>query len=219
MSISGIVVTCVHCEFVSLGNCGVLFEELAVDILLCVVEGTVVDVEADTKCKHILTLNNALVIQTGFSQRLFGHRGNVGNNYIVILQAKLLDGVESCKTGLLNRFLGQRVAVDNYGSTGFQPFSISFKSCGVHCNEHVAIVAGVGYVTATEMKLEARNTCYGALRCADFGGVVGECRDSVTHQCRGVGEECSGELHTVARVARETDNNVLQLLNILFVHK
>ena len=219
MSISSIVVTCVHCEFVSLGNSGVLFEELAVDVFLSVVEGTVVDVEADTECKHILTLHNALVIQTGLSQRLFGHRGDVGNYYIVVLQTELLNGVEGCETCLLYRLLGQGVAVDNHGSIGFQPLCVSLQSCGIHRNEHVAIVTRVGYVTATEMKLEARNTCYGALRCADFGGVVGECRNSVTHQCRGVGEECSGELHTVARVARETDYNVLQLLNILFVHK
>ena len=67
---------------------------------------------------------------------------------------------------------------------------------------------------AAEVNLKTGNTSDSALWRTDFGRVIGEGGDTVTKKSGGVREQSACELHTIARVARETDNNIFQLFYI-----
>lgn len=69
------------------------------------------------------------------------------------------------------------------------------------------------------MDLEARYSGHGSLRRTNLGGVVWKGRDAVAHERRGVGEKRPRELHSVARIAREADDDVLKLLYMLLIHR
>src|SRR5690606_26950111 len=58
-----------------------------------------------------------------------------------------------------------------------------------------------------EVDLEGRDAEQRALRRADFGGKVGESREVVPGQGGGQGELSAGELHAVAAVTGEADDN------------
>ena len=111
--------------------------------------------------------------------------------------------------------LGERVAVDDDRGSGFEPLAVGLERGGVHGHQYVAVVARVADPLCAEMHLESRYAGDGALRRADFGRIVREGGDAVTQQGRGVGEECAGQLHAVARVAREPDHDILQLLYVV----
>jgi hypothetical protein len=66
-------------------------------------------------------------------------------------------------------------------------------------------------VTAAEVDLETGHPGQRAGRGTDFGGEVGQGADVIAEDCRGVGELGAGQLHPVARVARQADSDRLQL--------
>ena len=74
---------------------------------------------------------------------------------------------------------------------------------------------GVKMVVGGEVDLEAADAGQGARRGPDLGREVGEGRQVVALQRRGVGELRSCELHPVARVAREADDDIVQGLDRL----
>ena len=66
-----------------------------------------------------------------------------------------------------------------------------------------------------EVDLEARDAGQRAGGRADLGGEVGQRRDVVAEQRRLGGELRAGELHAVAGVAGETDDDLRELLDRL----
>lgn len=100
---------------------------------------------------------------------------------------------------------------------GLSHLRLALRGAG-SCDQHVAEIAGVDLPVGAEVNLETRNARDGALRGADLGGIVGEGRNAVAQQRRRVREECTCELHSVARVSREPDHDVVQLLYIGFIH-
>ena len=146
MCVGCVVVTCVDGALVSLRHGRILLGKLRVDVTLCVLLALVVDVEADTQRKHILTLHNRLVIQAHIGQCGLCHSCDVGNNHVVTLQAKLLDGVQSSEASLLEVILGDGVAVDDYRCVLLQPLAVSLQRCGVHSHQRIAEVARVSHL-------------------------------------------------------------------------
>ena len=65
------------------------------------------------------------------------------------------------------------------------------------------------------MNLERGDAREGARRRADLGGEVGERREVVAEHRGGVGEAAPCELHTVARVPRESDHDPFALFDYL----
>ena len=82
----------------------------------------------------------------------------------------------------------------------------------VHRDQHVRRVAGRGDVVVRDVDLEARHTVDRARWGTDLGRIVGERRQVVAEQCTDRREAIAGELHAVARVAREPDDDVRDLL-------
>ena len=85
----------------------------------------------------------------------------------------------------------------------------------VHRDEHVGPVAGRQDVVVGEVDLEAGDARERAGRRADLGGEVRE-RCEVVAERRGLAREpVARELHPVTRVAREADDDAVELLDPL----
>lgn len=143
---------------------------------------TVVEVEADTQCEHVFALDHRFVVQTGIRQSRLGHLRNVRNDHVEIFQVQLPDRVERCETRFPKVLFGNGVLVEDYRCTRLEPFAVRLQCRRVHCDQYVAEVARVELSFGSEVHLESGYTRYGTLRGADFGGIVGECRDSVAEQ-------------------------------------
>ena len=213
-----IVVTGVDSALVGLGHERIFLSELALQVLFSMVFGTVVYPEADAQCKHVLALDHRFVVKLHVGQRLAGHGRDVGRHDIIVRQSKLLDRIERCEARLADVILGKRVAVEDDRRTRFEPLAIGLQRRGVHRNQHVAVIARVVDAIRTEMHLKARYARYRTLRSANLGRIVGERRNAVAQQSRCVRKECTRKLHAVARIARKTNHDILQLLYVYIVH-
>jgi hypothetical protein len=78
---------------------------------------------------------------------------------------------------------------------------------GVHRDEHVGLVARRIDRRRAKVDLEGRDPERGALRCTDFGGEVREGRKVVAGQRRRKRELPAGQLHSVAAVSGEADDD------------
>ena len=84
---------------------------------------------------------------------------------------------------------------------------VRLESGRVHGHEHAGLVAGRQDVVICEVDLEggdARDRPGGG---PDLGGEIGAVAEVVPEERRGAGESVAGQLHPVARVAGETDDD------------
>ena len=213
-----IVVPGVDGQLVGFGHGGVLPGEFRIEVAAGVILRAVEEPEADAQCEHVLALDDRLVVESRLLERLARHRGDVGHDDVVLVESQLGDRVGRGESGLSEVLLGDRVAVDDDRGAALEPFAVGLQGRGIHRHQHVAVVAGVQLAVVAEVYLESRDARDGSLRGADFGGVVGEGRDAVSHERRSVGEERACKLHAVARVARKADHDVLQLPHFGLFH-
>ena len=213
------VVARVDSPFVGLGDERVFACEFRVEVLLGVVLRTVEEVETDAQREHVLALDHRLVVQFQLFERLAGHGRDAGHDEVVTVESQFRDRIVGRETGLAQIGFGERIAVDDDRRSRFEPTAVGFERRGIHRYQYVAVVAGVGDAPCAEMDLEARYSGHGSLRRTNLGGVVWKGRDAVAHERRGVGEKRPRELHSVARIAREADDDVLKLLYMLLIHR
>ncbi len=88
----------------------------------------------------------------------------------------------------------------------------------VHRHEHVRLVARREDVVVGEVHLEAGDTGQRARGRADLGGVVGERREIVAHHRRLAREPVTRQLHSVAGVPGEPDDDSVEVLDGLGAH-
>ena len=105
-------------------------------------------------------------------------------------------------------------------STMRMPFAsqvadVDLERRGVHRDQHVGRVAGREDVAAGEVELEAADAGQCARRGADLGGEIRQRAQIVAGQSGLVGELHAGELHAVARVAGEADDDLIAFLDAL----
>ena len=89
------------------------------------------------------------------------------------------------------------VDIDDGNTRRFEEFHILLECCRVHRHEHVGEVTR-SVNTLTNVNLETRHTAQSALWGANFGGIVGESGNLVSHACRNIRENVTGKLHSVA---------------------
>ena len=210
----GVVPARVQHSNVCLRNRRVALAKLVANISNGVVEWFVVEEEANAERKHIFALNDCLIVKPRILQCLFCHRGNIGSEDIEILNAEFFEGVRCFEARPCNALVVERVAINDDGCILFEPHHIGFERSGIHRNQRIAIITGGEHTAAAEVNLKTGNTSDSALWRTDFGRVIGEGGDTVTKKSGGVREQSACELHTIARVARETDNNIFQLFYI-----
>ena len=107
----------------------------------------------------------------------------------------------------------ERVAVDDQRAARRQVADVRLERGRVHGHEHVRLVAGRVDLRRREADLEAGHAGQGAGRGADLGRVVGQRADVVAEDCGRARELRAGQLHAIARVARETDGYPFELLD------
>ena len=108
--------------------------------------------------------------------------------------------------------LGELVGVGDDQPAARQVGDVGLQRRGVHRDEDVGTVARGQDVVVGDLNLERRNAGQRPCWCADLGGVI-RLRRKVIAEQRGLGgEPVTGELHAVAGVAGETDDNLLELL-------
>ena len=115
--------------------------------------------------------------------------------------------------GLLQVAVVERIAVDDQRPAGGQVLEVHPQRGRVHRDEDVRGVAGREDVVVGEVDLETGHPGQRARRSADLRREVGKRREVVSEE-RGLAREAAaGELHSVAGVAGEPDDDVLELLD------
>jgi hypothetical protein len=118
-------------------------------------------------------------------------------------------------TGLAQVATGEVVGVDDDRRALGEVFEVGLQRRRVHRDQHVGRVARGQDVVVGEVHLERRHARQGPLGRPDLRGEVGKGHQVVAEDGRLLGEPVPGELHTVTRVAREPDNDPVELLDLL----
>ena len=105
---------------------------------------------------------------------------------------------------------GELVGVDDQQPAAGQVGDVGLERGRVHRDQHVRGVARRHDVVVGEVQLEGADAGQGARRCADLGGEVGQRRQVVAEGRRLAGEPVAGELHAVAGVAGEPDDDAVE---------
>ena len=87
---------------------------------------------------------------------------------------------------------------------------VSLERGGVHGHQHVGVVARGGDVVVGDVDLERRDAVDGAGGRSDLGGEVGHRRQVVAERSAHRCEAVARELHPVAGVASEADDEVVE---------
>ncbi len=110
--------------------------------------------------------------------------------------------------------LVERVRVDEDGGARRQLGQVGLERRGVHGHEDVGGVARRDDVVVGDVHLEGRDTGDGARRRPDLRRVVRHGRQVVAEHRADVGEAVAGELHAVAGVAGEPDDDFFQAFGL-----
>ena len=108
--------------------------------------------------------------------------------------------------------LGELVGVGDDQAAARQVADVGLERGGVHRDEHVGPVACGEDVEVGDLDLERRDAGQRALWCADLGGVIRLRRKVIAEQRGFGGEPVTGQLHAVAGVTGESDDDLLELL-------
>ena len=108
--------------------------------------------------------------------------------------------------------LVEGVDVDDERAAGQEVVEVGLEGGRVHRHEDVGGIAGREDVVIGDVDLERADAGQRACRGPDLGGEVGQRRQVVAEQRAGAREPVTGELHAVTRVAREADDDLVQLL-------
>ena len=108
--------------------------------------------------------------------------------------------------------LVERVGVHEHRGARRHLGEVRLQRGRVHRDEHVRRVAGRDDVVVGDVHLERRHPGDGPRRGADLRRVVGQGGEVVAEDGAGVGEPIAGDLHPVAGVAGEPDDDVARAL-------
>ena len=190
-----------------------LLGELALQVGESLLQRLVGQEENHTQRKHIAALLGGFLVGTLLLANLGGEARNrrthngIGAFQLVGERILLI-------AGLFEGVLSESVHIDDDRSTLLGPFQLRLEGSGVHSDEDVALVARAVDVRAN-VNLIAADAGNSVVRSADFGGIVWESGDIVARKGTGVGEQRTGQLHTVARVTSKSDNKVILINNLI----
>ena len=167
--------------------------------------------------EHVLRAGGVLAGQAELLDRLDGHPGQVDRVDGVLRERVVLERVGGV-AGLGQVAGGEVVGVDDDRGALGQVAEVRAERGGVHRDQHVGRVTRREDVVVGEVDLERRDAGQRALRGADLGGEVRQGREVVAERRRLLGEPVAGQLHAVAGVAGEPDDDAVELLD-LFCHR
>ena len=199
-------------EDVGLGDIG-LAEELLPDEVLAGLDRPPVHPRQQAQREHVL---GALAVLLGRpdrldgSQREGGHRDRVHDIFLELVGLQRVRYVTDLRQVALGELVGVR---DHHAAAGQVP-DVGLQRRGVHRDEHVRPVTGGQDVVVGDVDLERRDTRQGACGGPDLGGVIRLGRQVVAEKRCLRSEPVAGQLHPVAGVSGETDDDIFQALSI-----
>ena len=197
------------------GDLGAPRAELRVQEVHGRIDRTPIEPRHQSEREHVL---RALRLARGHAfdvlQRTDGQAGQRNRVNLELVERAVLERVRRV-TGLLQIAVVERVRVDDQRPTFRQVLDVRLECRGVHRDEHVRGVTRRQDVVVCKVELEARDARQRAGRRPDLGREVRQRRDVVPEQRRLGGELRAGELHAVARIAREADDDLGELLDRL----
>jgi hypothetical protein len=197
-------------QHVGLGDVG-LASELLADEGLAVLEFAAVHPRQKAEREHVLGALPVLLRGADrFDRAERQRRHRDGLNDVV---GKLV-GLE--RIGLVADLrevaLGELVGVGDHQAAAGQVGDVGLQRCRVHRDEDIGTVACGQDVVVGDLDLERRDAGQSACWCPDLGGVIGLCGKVIAEQGGLGGEPVAGQLHAVARVACEPNDNFFELL-------
>ena len=150
-------------------------------------------------------------VEAGFPDRLHGQPGYVQLDDAVIAQAAVVDGV-GLDAGLMQGALGEGGRVEDDQSALPEVGELDLEGGRVHGDQGVELIARGLDFPGAEIDLERGHPEGGAGRRPHFGGEIGEGRQVLSGQGRGLGELAADQLHAVAGISGEQDHDRFKLL-------
>ena len=188
-----------------------LLRELRREELLRAFGGARVHPAQQAERKHVLRPRRVLAREAEAFDGALRQRREVQLVHRVVGEGAVLEGV-CVPPDLLEVTRGEVVGVHDDDRAGGQILQVHLERSRVHRHEHVRHVAGGDDVEVGEVELEARHPGQRALRRANLGGEIGKCGDVVAEASRLCGEAVTGQLHAVAGIAGEADDDSVELL-------
>ncbi len=167
--------------------------------------------EHQTEGPHVLGPPRVLGAEAELGDRVQRELGDVEIQQSVGIGAAVLERVRVV-AGLLQVPLGEGAGVHHQQPPALELGEVHLQRRRVHRHQHVRRVAGGEDVVVGEVDLEAGDAVGGAGGRPDLRREVGEGREVVAHQGGRGGELVAGQLHAVAGVAGEADDDRVQHL-------
>ena len=111
-----------------------------------------------TKGKHVAALVDALYVHAGIRQTCFYHATERACYYAVRVNSHFAQIVLALELCLFEVLGTEAVSVYNDSGIGLCIAVLCLQSCGIHCNEHIALVTGSIYLRCTNVYLETTDT-------------------------------------------------------------
>ncbi len=164
--------------------------------------------------EHVLRALGLLARQPQLLDRSYGDRGHRDAVDPVPVQRPVRERIGR-EPRLVEVALGERVLVDDDGAALLHRAELGLQGRRVHRDQDVRVIAGGQDVGGGELDLEGRHAVDRACGRSDLGREVREGREVVAQDRRRIGEPVAGQLHPVARVTGEPDDDALLLLDLL----
>ena len=128
----------------------------------------------------------------------------------VALEAAVTERVLAV-AGLREVALLEGVAVDDQRSARLEQVQLALERGRVHGDEDLRGVARRGDLVVGDVDLKCRNAGEGACRRSDLSGKLRERGEVIAQHGAHRSEAIAGELHAIARVAREADDHTVEV--------
>ena len=207
-----IVVASLNHLDITLGDGGFLGEFLTQEIVHQI-QVAVEEPTNQSQSEHVTALEDGLIVHPAVSQTVFHHRRQGALHHTVGVDTHLTQVVGCGELSLLQVVGTEGVGIDDDGGLRFGKTVLCLQRGGVHRHQHITLVTGGIDLTRADMHLKTAYSRKRPLRGADVGGIVGKRRYAVAHRCRHGRENVSGQLHTIAGIAREADYYLFQFFH------
>ena len=186
--------------------------ELALEPVERDVDGAVVHPRHEPEREHVLRALGLLLADTDALDRPHRDRRHRDAVDLVAVEGAVGRGI-GLVAGLLQVALGEGVLVEDDRAAAGDGRQIRLQRRGVHRHEDVGVVTRRRDVARGELDLEGGDAVHGAGRGADLGREVRQGREVVTEDRGRVREAVAGQLHAVAGVPGEPDDDVVAFLD------
>ena len=218
VGVVAIIITGMQHADVIFGHIGLCFK-FFVQIVLYQRPTAVEEPTNDAQSKHVAAFQHGFVVERGVAQTGLHHRRDGARHHAIAINTELSKIVVGLKFGLAQVLFFEVVAVDDDGSRGCCMLNLRFQRGGIHCHEHIAKVTWREHLVFTDFHLVSAHARQRTLWRANVGRIVLQRGDAVAYFGRNHRKNSAGQLHSVARIARKTNGDLMQLFYLNSLHR